>query len=105
MSGRSSGRRGVAWALAAVAFALLALLAGCGGSDDGGSSGGGDSGASFTGDAYPGVDVSNTRFVGGPINRDNVAQLKEAWSLPLTAQSSYGSISSTPVVANGVAYV
>lgn len=106
MSRRSSGSRGVAWALVAVAIALLALLAGCGGSGDDGSGGdAGDAGASFTGDAYPGVDISNTRFVGGPINRNNVTQLKEAWSLPLIAQSSYGSISSTPVVANGVIYV
>jgi len=104
MSRRSSGSRGVALALAAVMIALLALLAGCGGSsDDGGDSG--SDGASLSGDGYPGVDISNTRFVSGPINRNNAAQLKEAWSLPLTAQSSYGSISSTPVITGGVIYI
>lgn len=108
MSRRSSGSRGVALALSlAAVIALLAVLAGCGGSsdDDGGGGGdGGDANVSFTGDAYPGVDLSSTRFVGGPINRGNAAQLKEAWSLPLNAQSSYGSMSSTPVIADGVIY-
>lgn len=105
MSRRSRGSRGVVLALVAGVICLLSLLAGCGGSSDGDTGGGGAGGsASFKGDGYPGVDVSNTRFVGGPINRGNAAKLQEAWALPLTAQSSYGSISSTPVVTGGVIY-
>lgn len=106
MSWRSSGSRGVALALIGVMIGLLALLAGCGGSSDD-SSGGGDGGGaevSFGGEAYPGVDLSSTRFVGGPINRGNAARLRQAWAVPLTAQSTYGSISSTPVITGGVVY-
>jgi outer membrane protein assembly factor BamB len=87
--------------LALFALALVAL-AGCGGSsdDDGGS--GGD--LQLTGDAYPGVDLANSRYVGGPIKRANANSLQVAWKLPLTAQSTFGSYASTPVITNGVIY-
>jgi outer membrane protein assembly factor BamB len=58
----------------------------------------------FTGSGYPEVNTSNTRFVGGPINRSNASSLGVAWKLPLTGQSTYGSYASTPVIANGVIY-
>jgi outer membrane protein assembly factor BamB len=85
------------------ALALLVLvgamsLSGCGGS----SSSGGD--ANFTGSGYPGVDASNTRFVGGPIDRASAPSLEPAWKLPLSAESTYGAYSSTPVISKGVIY-
>lgn len=99
-------------AVGAIAIVLvLALASGCGGGDDA-ASGKGDGGTSSSsgdvsldGDAYPGIDLASTRHAESEINRTNVSKLKEAWSLPLTAQSSYGAISATPVVAGGVAYI
>lgn len=89
-----------AWVAAAVAALLVAacslLLAACGGSSS--------SNVSFTGNGYPNVDPSNTRHVGGPIDSGNVSQLEVAWTLPLEAKSTYGSYSSSPVVAKGVVY-
>jgi outer membrane protein assembly factor BamB len=58
----------------------------------------------LTGSGYPNVNSLNTRYVGGPINSHNVSQLQEAWSVPLTARSEYGSYSSAPVVSGGVVY-
>jgi outer membrane protein assembly factor BamB len=60
--------------------------------------------ADFAGTAYPGVDVSNTRFVEGTIQSGNASTLDVAWTLPLTAKSTYGSYSATPAIANGVIY-
>lgn len=93
-------RRVPTWAwlaagVAVVAIVVVAVVAS-------GSSSSSD--VSFTGSGYPGVDTSNTRHVGGPIKSANVAKLEEAWSLPLTAESSFGSYSSTPVIVNGVMY-
>ncbi|MBS1880149.1 MAG: PQQ-binding-like beta-propeller repeat protein [Actinobacteria bacterium] len=88
----------------AVAF-TIAVVTGCGGGGGSGSGGGGSGDVSFQGDAYPGTDLANSRHAEGEIERANVAELAEAWSLPLTAQSSYGAISATPVIAGGVAYV
>jgi outer membrane protein assembly factor BamB len=85
--------------LVLAALVALVALAGCGGSS---SSGGGD--ANFTGSGYPGVDTANTRFVGGPINRNTAPSLKVAWTLPLQAESTYGAYSSTPIVSKGVIY-
>jgi outer membrane protein assembly factor BamB len=86
---------------------LLAFAAGCGGGGDSasGSGSGGSGDVSFEGDAYPGTDLASSRHAEGGIERANVNKLKEAWSLPLKAQSSYGAISATPVVAGGVVYV
>ena len=100
-----------------VALVLVLAAAGCGGSSGSSSSGGtsaggsstggssSESGGGATGDAYPGTDLANTRFEQGPIEGGNAAELEEAWSLPLSAESSYGAISATPVVAGGVVYV
>jgi outer membrane protein assembly factor BamB len=61
---------------------------------------------SFSGDAYPGIDATSTRDVTqSPIDSGNVSGLKEAWTLPATAESSYGAWSTSPVVADGVVYV
>jgi outer membrane protein assembly factor BamB len=83
----------------AVALAVGALVAGCGG---GSGSGGGDN--NLTGDAFPGVDLANTREVKSQINSGNVNQLKESWSMPITGTGIYGSYASTPVIVNGVVY-
>jgi outer membrane protein assembly factor BamB len=93
-----AGRTG--W-MAATLIALLvaasgALLSACGSSSS--------SSVSFKGDAYPNVDIANTRHSGGPIDSHNVSRLKVAWTLPLEAKSTYGSYSASPVVANGVIY-
>jgi outer membrane protein assembly factor BamB len=102
-------------AVGAIAIVLvLAFASGCGGGGDdasgkgdGGTSTGAETGADSGagGDAYPGVDLANSRHAEGEIDRSNASTLKEAWSLPLSAQSSYGAISATPAVAGGVAYV
>ena len=59
---------------------------------------------SFNGSGYPNVNVSNTRYVGGPIDRATVSKLGVAWTLPITAKSLFGSYSSAPIVADGVIY-
>ena len=86
-----------AWPGAALLVLVIALLAGCGSSASGGD-------AELTGSGYPGVDAVNSRNAKGSIDSSNVGELAEAWSLPLTAQSSYGAHSSSPVIANGVVY-
>lgn len=68
------------------------------------SSGSGEKPVSFTGSGYPNVDLSNTRDVGGPIDKGNVTKLQSAWTAPITGKSNYGSDASTPVIAGGVVY-
>jgi outer membrane protein assembly factor BamB len=68
-----------------------------------GSSSSGES-LEMTGSGYPGIDATNTREAKGTIDSSNVSQLAVAWTLPLTAESSFGAHSSAPVVANGVIY-
>lgn len=80
--------------------ALLLLVAGCGSSSDDSS---GD--LKLTGDAWPGVDISNTRHAEGEVSSKNAKKLKVAWRLPLKAQGSFGAMASTPVIANGVVYM
>ena len=103
-------------AVGAIAIVLvLAFASGCGGGDSsasGDGDGGSTSGTTTVSDggnsgdaAYPGVDLANSRHAEGEIDRSNVSTLKEAWSLPLSAQSSYGAISATPAIADGVAYI
>lgn len=74
-----------------------AALAGCGSSSSGEE-------LSLTGSGYPGVDAANSRNAKGSIDSSNVSELEEAWSLPLTAQSSYGAHSSAPAIVNGIVY-
>jgi outer membrane protein assembly factor BamB len=68
-----------------------------------GSSSSGDT-VSFTGSAYPNVDPSNSRHASGPIDSSSVSELEVAWTLPLTAASTFGAYSSSPAVSNGVIY-
>lgn len=82
---------------ACLALILAASLSGCGSSSSGDE-------PEFSGSGYPGVDAANSREAQGTIDSSNVADLEEAWSLPLTAQSSYGAHSSAPVIVNGVIY-
>jgi len=92
--GRGYGR--VALALLA-AIAAITLAAGCGS----------DSSAkpiSFNGNAYPNGDAANTRNASGPIESSTVSELETAWTLPLTAESSFGAYASTPAVSGGVLY-
>ncbi len=84
--------------LVLVAVALVAALSGCGGSSSSGDE------PKFEGAGYPGVDAANSREAEGEIDSSNVAELEEAWSLPLTAQSSYGAHAASPVILNGVVY-
>jgi outer membrane protein assembly factor BamB len=87
-------------ALVVVALLLAAastvLLVACGSSS-------GDS-ASLTGSGYPNGDAANSRNAKGTIDASNVNQLETAWTLPLTAESPFGSYASTPVLAKGVVY-
>ncbi|HTT89414.1 MAG TPA: PQQ-binding-like beta-propeller repeat protein, partial [Acidimicrobiales bacterium] len=60
---------------------------------------------------YPNADLANTRQApGSVISSANVSQLREAWSFKLTGQAaagvSYsGSLTSIPVVSDGVVYI
>jgi glucose dehydrogenase len=56
------------------------------------------------GSAFPGVEESNQRDVGGPIDSHSVTKLEVAWTLALPGVSSYGAYASTPVVSDGVVY-
>jgi outer membrane protein assembly factor BamB len=85
---------GVGGALIVVAVLVIVLSSGSGSS----------SSTEFTGTAYPGVDTANARFVSGPIDSSNANSLEVAWSLPLSAKSTYGAYSATPVISNGVIY-
>jgi outer membrane protein assembly factor BamB len=89
-------RTGVAL-VAALALILAASLSGCGSSSSGDE-------LSLDGAGYSGVDAANSREAKGTIDSSNVAELEEVWSLPLTAQSSFGAHSSAPVIVNGVIY-
>jgi outer membrane protein assembly factor BamB len=75
----------------------IAVLSGCGSSSSGEE-------IEATGTGYPGVDAVNSREAKGVIDRGNVAELKEAWSLPLTAQSNFGAHASSPVIVGDVVY-
>ena len=89
--------------LGLVAVALIAMVSGCGGGDDD-SSASGSGEPKLEGDGYPGVDAANSRNAQGTIDSSNVNELTEAWSKPLTAQSSFGAHASSPVIVNGVVY-
>jgi outer membrane protein assembly factor BamB len=100
------GARKDGWGYMRVAFALVASLAvsallasGCGGSSDSDASE-----VSFRGEAYPNVDLANTRNSRGPIDTSNVKQLEEAWTVPIEGEGAFGSYASSPVVVNGVVY-
>ncbi len=77
--------------------AAIAALSGCGSSSSG-------EGLELTGSGYPGVDAANSREAEGTIDSSNASELEVAWTLPLTAESSFGAHSSAPVIVNGVVY-
>src|SRR6266516_2974127 len=91
----------IGWVVAGVVALLIVagvvVLLASGSSSSGGS-------VSFTGTGYTNVETSNTRHVGGPIKSDTVSNLNVAWTVPLTAQSSFGAYAASPVVVNGVIY-
>ncbi len=93
--------RGVSKAACAVmgiaVVAIAVAFAGCGSSSSGSST-------EFTGSGYPNADTSNTRQVGGPINSSTVGNLEQAWTLPITSASAFGSYASSPIISNGVMY-
>jgi len=80
-----------------VGLIVVAALSGCGCSSS-------RSGPNFTGSGYPNGDTSNTRQVGGPINSTSVTNLEQAWTLPITATSAFGSYASSPIISKGVMY-
>jgi alcohol dehydrogenase (cytochrome c) len=110
-------KRGAAAAVLTVL--VIALLAGCGGGSSSSSGSteaeanppakeadSGSGGEPASGEAaYPGVDLSNSRFVTGPINRETADKLKLAWKVSSSAQSTYGAYSASPVVSGGVVYM
>ncbi len=102
-------RRGAAAAI--LTILVIALLAGCGGGGSTTSSPGSEGkttaggGGAGTEPAYPGIDLANTRFAAGPIDRASAEKLKLAWKLPSEAQSTYGAYSASPVVSGGVVYM
>jgi outer membrane protein assembly factor BamB len=95
----TGGRGYVGGVAALVAVLVAALLAtGCGGSSSSGEE------VSFTGSGYPNGDPANTRNVGGPIKASTVNQLEVAWTMPITAESAFGSYASSPILSKGVVY-
>lgn len=84
--------------LGLVVVVLVAALSGCGGESSSSAE------PKLEGSGYPGVDAANSRNAKGSIDSSNVNELEEAWSLPLTAESSFGAHASLPVVVNGVVY-
>jgi outer membrane protein assembly factor BamB len=90
------------WAALLLLVALVALN-GCGSSSDSSGSSSGD--LKLTGDAWPNLDQAATREAEGEIKGSNVSSLKQAWSLPAKAQSTYGAYAASPVISNGVIYM
>ncbi len=42
--------------------------------------------------------------MGGPIDSSTVTSLEQAWTLPITATSAFGSYASSPIISKGVMY-
>ncbi len=92
-------RWGYAWGAAALALLAGAalLLGGCGGSDSGEP-------VSFKGSGYPNGDLANTRDEKSTIKAANASELESTWTLPINAESAFGSYASSPIVSKGVIY-
>jgi glucose dehydrogenase/mono/diheme cytochrome c family protein len=55
--------------------------------------------------AFPNANAQQTRYLEGPINSSNVAELKPAWRIPLKVKTAtFGAFFATPVVSEGVVY-
>jgi alcohol dehydrogenase (cytochrome c) len=75
-------------------------------SEGGGEGSASPSGSAGTEPAYPGIDLSNSRYVaGGPIDSASASKLEPAWELPSEAQSTFGAYAASPVVSGGVVYM
>jgi outer membrane protein assembly factor BamB len=92
------GYIGAATALVVVVVSAF-IVAGCGG-----SASSSEDQVSFDGTGYPNFDAFNTRRTGGPIKASTVDELEVAWTLPLKAESAFGSYASSPILGNGVVY-
>jgi alcohol dehydrogenase (cytochrome c) len=94
-----SSKKSTSAAVLALVLVIAGTLiwSGCGSSSSAGD-------RQLDGSGNPGVDLANTREVGGPIDSSNVAELAVAWTLPLTGRSTYGSYASTPIISKGVVY-
>jgi len=92
-----AGRGTYAVAVALLVAAACVLLTACGSSSSGEP-------VSFDGSGYPNGDPANTRNVGGPIKASTVNELEVAWTLPINAESAFGSYASAPIVSKGVVY-
>lgn len=68
------------------------------------ASGGSSPARGPSGDAYPNVNASNTRAVGGPLDAADVSRLKLAWTVPISGVGDYGDYSATPTIGGGVVY-
>ena len=68
------------------------------------SSQGSSSAPTFNASGYPNGDLSNSRYVGGPLDRTTVSKLGVAWTMRLNARSLFGSYAATPIIGNGVIY-
>lgn len=77
---------------------IAAAIVGCGGSSSA------DEEVSFDGAGYPNFNAYNTRETHGPIKASTVDELDTAWSLPIKAESAFGSYASSPIVSKGVIY-
>lgn len=119
-AGLRAPRRRRSRALLGVALCTLAIgaAAACGDDDDSASTtpdapaatafpaGTPDEVTAATGGfAAPNGDYSNTRAVGGEITAANIGTLEEAWSLPLSGQSTFGVFSSNPIVTADTVYL
>lgn len=95
-----TGGWGYVRAVAALAAVLVAAMtaASCGSSASGGDP------VSFDGTGYPNGDLANTRQTGGPIKASTVGELELAWTLPIAAESAFGSHASPPILSKGVIY-
>jgi alcohol dehydrogenase (cytochrome c) len=89
--------------LALIVAGVAILLAIAGAIVLSGSSSGPDA-AGHTDTAYPHVDLTNSRAVGGPIQAATVSGLEIAWTLSLAPESTFNRYQSTPTIANGVAF-
>lgn len=95
--GSVAGRGTYGVAVALLVAAACVLLSACGSSSSAES-------VSYSGSGYPNGDPANTRNAGGPIKGSTVNELEVAWTLPITAESAFGSYASSPIVSKGVIY-
>ncbi|HVV58261.1 MAG TPA: PQQ-binding-like beta-propeller repeat protein [Gaiellaceae bacterium] len=97
--------RGNARVGAVLAGTIALLAAGCGSSGPVVPKGAAPE-TSQTKDAWPAPngDLANTRVASSSIDSGNVHQLGIAWAKPIALQGSFGVMSSTPIVSDGVVY-